>query len=408
MRVLAFAYACDPDHGSEPGAGWAWARMLARIGETWVITRENNRGPIERRLTSTPEAANLHFVYVDLPRWSRFWKKGGRGVRLYYTLWQLAAARRGRALARQESFDLIWHLTFANLWLGSAAPLVGRPFMFGPVGGGVGIPWRFLESMGFRGRVFELVRGLGRTFGRYLNPLTQLSLWKADLILVNNKETQRWLPTRALSRSALFPHTVVDDPNLERIEGLLLDSDDRPDRASTALFAARLVPLKGADLAIQALGKTDRWRLLICGAGPEELRLQQLVSDLNLGSRVEFLGWQPRDHVIDLMASSDAFLFPSLHDEAPLAVAEARTSGLPVICLDRGGPPEVAGPLGIVVSASTADAAVDGLSAALKRVRQRPHPREVDRFLTLNETSTRLRLLLEQRGLLTVEETDAP
>ena len=43
MRVLVFAYACEPDQGSEPGAGWIWSRMLARIGEVWVITRENNR-----------------------------------------------------------------------------------------------------------------------------------------------------------------------------------------------------------------------------------------------------------------------------------------------------------------------------------------------------------------------------
>ena len=38
MRILAFAYACEPAQGSEPGAGWAWARMLAHQGETWVIT----------------------------------------------------------------------------------------------------------------------------------------------------------------------------------------------------------------------------------------------------------------------------------------------------------------------------------------------------------------------------------
>ena len=30
MRILAIAYACEPDVGSEPGAGWAWSRMLAR------------------------------------------------------------------------------------------------------------------------------------------------------------------------------------------------------------------------------------------------------------------------------------------------------------------------------------------------------------------------------------------
>ena len=47
MRILAFAYACEPGRGSEPGAGWSWARMLAGLGETWVVTRANNREAIE-------------------------------------------------------------------------------------------------------------------------------------------------------------------------------------------------------------------------------------------------------------------------------------------------------------------------------------------------------------------------
>ena len=67
MRILAFAYACEPGRGSEPGAGWSWARMLAGLGETWVVTRANNREAIEAGLDGLPEADRLHFVYVDLP-----------------------------------------------------------------------------------------------------------------------------------------------------------------------------------------------------------------------------------------------------------------------------------------------------------------------------------------------------
>jgi hypothetical protein len=40
MRVLLFAYTCEPGNGSEPGTGWVWSRMLARMGEVWAITCE--------------------------------------------------------------------------------------------------------------------------------------------------------------------------------------------------------------------------------------------------------------------------------------------------------------------------------------------------------------------------------
>jgi hypothetical protein len=150
-RIVVLAYACEPEKGSEPGAGWAWVRILARIGPVWVVTRSNNAPAIEARLPELPERERLTFVYADLPPWTRFWKRGHRGVRLYYLLWQIAAVREARRLRREQKLDLVWHLTLANAWLGSLAPLVGGPFAYGPVGGGVGTAWKLLPSIGGRG-----------------------------------------------------------------------------------------------------------------------------------------------------------------------------------------------------------------------------------------------------------------
>jgi len=43
LRILSFAYACKSGQVSQPRAGWAWSRMLARLGETWVSTRRDDR-----------------------------------------------------------------------------------------------------------------------------------------------------------------------------------------------------------------------------------------------------------------------------------------------------------------------------------------------------------------------------
>src|SRR5206468_1925717 len=105
LRVLVSAYACEPDRGSEPGVGWNLVCQIARFNEVWVVTRANNREPVEAALAQHP-LPNVHFVYFDLPAWARCWKRRGYGVRLYYYLWQFCVWLVVRKLHRTIGFDL--------------------------------------------------------------------------------------------------------------------------------------------------------------------------------------------------------------------------------------------------------------------------------------------------------------
>ncbi len=332
MRILALAYACEPGEGSEPGAGWAWARMLARMGDTWVITRSNNRDVIENGLIGLAERDRLHFAYTDLPAWARFWKRGRVGIQPYYLLWQVAALRKARRLQAEVGFDLVWHLTLANAWLGSAAPLVGPPCVYGPVGGGVRVPRRLLPALGVRGAVYEAIRACARGAGRYLNPLAWVA-WRSQLVLVQNPETRDWLPRRYRSKAEVFPNVALDETR-----SALASSRPSP-QPRTALFAGRLIPWKGGALAVRVMTHLPNWRLLIAGTGSDEQRLRRLARRWGVDGQIAFLGHVPRDALLWLMREeADVLLFPSLREEAGWVVAEAQISGLPVVCLDLGGP----------------------------------------------------------------------
>ena len=74
LKVLMSAYSCEPGRGSEPGIGWNVAREMAKYHDIWVITLVNNRELIEAELERNP-LQRLHFVYYELPNWSRFWEK---------------------------------------------------------------------------------------------------------------------------------------------------------------------------------------------------------------------------------------------------------------------------------------------------------------------------------------------
>ena len=79
LKLVLSLYACEPNRGSEPGVGWAWALGMAKRHETYVLTRANNRAVIEAELErlNLPPSETPNFIYVDLsPSICRLKKRG--------------------------------------------------------------------------------------------------------------------------------------------------------------------------------------------------------------------------------------------------------------------------------------------------------------------------------------------
>ena len=363
-RIVAFAHNCDPARGSEEAAGWVWARLLAGFGDTWVLIRASpeREAAIASAMPTIPERDWLHVVEVPLPSWAEFRRRFGDiwGLSgLEYVAWQWAALRRARRLDRTMHFDVAWHLTWANVWIGSFASMIGPPFILGPVGGAVAPPWRLAATLGWRGLTYEILRAIVHAAARYLNPLARLSWTNARLILVQNQETLQWLPRSTRSRTVVFPNPILEAPPPRR-----QPREARPRR--TALFAGRLEPLKGVALAIETMVALPDWDLVICGAGEDLERLRQLANRLGVAGRVDFRGWQSRAEVLRLMRDeADAMLFPSFHEEGGYAVVEALASGCPVITLDRGAPPILGA---TAVRSGTKHETIERLAAAMREV----------------------------------------
>ncbi len=184
----------------------------------------------------------------------------------------------------------------------------------------------------------EAIRSATRTAARYLNPLARVAWMRAALILAQNRETLAWLPASARSRTAIFHHVALEERPAARQPR---PSDGAP---PVAMFAGRLIPWKGVALALQAIAELPGWRFIVAGSGPQEGQLRELAARLGIADRVEFRGWVAREAVLRTMREeADVMLFPSLHEEGGWAVGEALNMGLPVVCLDRGGPPLVGG-----------------------------------------------------------------
>jgi glycosyltransferase involved in cell wall biosynthesis len=335
VKVLISAYACEPNKGSEPGAGWNWSLAAARDNEVWVLTRANNRAPIAAELAARP-VPSLHFIYIDPPRtWTR-WKKGQRGVRLYYSVWQLMALAEARRLHEEIGFDVVHHLTFANMWLPALTCFVDAPFVLGPVGGGPRVPLRHYRQLGMHGAGHEVAREVGRILSR-ASPLTRASWRHSTIIVAQNEESLAAIAPQYRSKTVIRPNACVPD-SLPK-----LPSRARRDGGQhQAVFAGRLLPWKGAAIAIETLRTLATWNLTIVGSGPDLRRLENLARRRGVRSRVTFVSWAHRDHLWRLITSADALVLPSLRDDSPLIVAEAQALGVPVVAFDQGGPREFA------------------------------------------------------------------
>jgi glycosyltransferase involved in cell wall biosynthesis len=336
--------------------------MLAHSDEVWVITRSNNRSVIEADPLS--HASGLHFIYYDLSRWALRLKKQSWFRPVYVVLWQWGAYRLVAKQHRKTPFDAVYHVTFANMKFGSFMGRLAIPFIIGPIAGGERAPLRLRSGMPIRGRISELLRDLGIVLQRH-NPLAQSAFAAAQRIYVTTPDSSRLISPKWRSKTVAHLAIASRDRALSEVA-------TRPPNSAHFVFAGRLLHWKGAHFAIRALAEAMKTipaaTLTFMGSGPDEEWLRKLAKIFGVADEVKFAGHIPRELLRRAFHGYTALVFPSLHDSGGLVVLEALAEGLPIVCLDLGGPGAIVNSsCGIVVS--TADIgeaqAVTGIAKAM-------------------------------------------
>jgi glycosyltransferase involved in cell wall biosynthesis len=367
LCILLSAYACEPGKGSEPGMGWHWAMEIARLGhEVHILTRENNLAAIEMELARHPDL-RVYPVGYDLPQWLRSWKKGGRGATFYYSLWQRGAYHAARRLAVTIPFDLVHHITFAVFRQPSLMGRLGLPLVLGPLGGGEATPPRLLEGYPFRGRVLDSARSVLNRLAE-VDPAVRQAFGQAALILFKTRETLAYVPP-------LYRAKCLKMQDVGTEEAVIMREPSANPRTPRFLFVGRLLYWKGVHLALEALALMQRdfpdATLTVVGRGRDQKWLQKTAERIGVSHAVDWKEWIPREEVLSMYRAHTAFLFPSLHDSGGTVLMESLSQGLPVICLDCGGPgamlPQSCG-FKVKVEGQSQVEVVKGLACAMRRL----------------------------------------
>lgn len=332
MRILLVGHGCAPDMGSEPGITWNWALNLAARHDVWVVTHAHFRPAIERFLERHPQP-RLRFAYVGrLGWWDPLRLPSIRGIRLHYWAWQRRVLALAREMDAEHDFDLVQHVSWGTVGLPPLLGRLGKPFVWGPVGGGQTTPLALLPGFG-RALPMELLRSL-RVWTAPFSPALRRAAREAAAVFAANRETQAVL-RRAGARDVPLVVDIGVPPEI-----FAEPPPPRPvDGPFTVLWAGRIEPRKGLALLLEAarLVEVPGIRFVVAGSGPEEDAMRRRAAALGLGDRVAFLGQTPWRELQSLYRAAHVFLFTSIRDTFGTTALEALAGGAPVICLDHQG-----------------------------------------------------------------------
>lgn len=335
MKILLSAYACEPNKGSEPGVGWSWATELAKTNDVWVLTRDNNEPTISEYLRQNPSYENehLHFIYVGLSKKWTFWKKGRRGMRLFYMLWQRKAAKIAKQWNEKIHFDLAHHVTFVSFTQVTYLYKLGMPMIWGPVAGGENIPANVKIQLSAKERIAEIVRKISQSAALGFGSIRK-TMKAAQYILVTTEETKAKIPSQYVDKTFVLPAIGLE--KMPEIHG-----DRHCDEKIRIVMAGRLIYWKAFDIGIKAFLKIadqhPNAELHILGEGNCKESLQHLAGAY-LNKQVFFDAPVQHDQIYDYYQNFDLFVNTSLRDSGCMTMMEAMSVGLPSIAIATGGP----------------------------------------------------------------------
>lgn len=333
--VLISAYACEPDKGSEPGVGWNWARQLAKNNRVIVITRKNNRASIEKELNENP-CKNISFYYCDVSSKISSWKKGQRGLYLYYYLWQMENYKLSKKLVKEYKVDIAMCITFGNMWLPTFMYKLPCKFIWGPLGGGEAIPVELWSNIKLKQKILELIRKINR----YV-PISNIWFRKickeSDAIIVRTKDSLNAIPKKYRKKCEIMIETGVS-----KKECLELNKNAKRTKIKyDFIFIGRLVAFKMVDIAIRAFSivanEYDNINFHIVGDGECKLELENIIKSMNLQDRIILHGNKNRENALKMLMEYKCLICPSAKEGGSWVLFEAMMCSKPIVCFDTSG-----------------------------------------------------------------------
>ncbi len=379
FRVLVIAEAANPEWTSVPLVGWSHYKALSEVVDAHLVTQVRNkpaiitagmkdgvdftaidseafaaplyklatflRGGTDRAWTIDTAIASFSYYYFEHLVWKRFFKD-----------------------KLNIQYDLVHRITPLSPTtpsvLAKRLRSIGIPFVVGPLNGGVPWPKEFYSAQMKEREWLSSARSSYKLLPGYRGTREH-----ASAIIVGSKDTWNQYAREYKSKLIYMPENAIDVQRFGKVK-------ESQNSILKAAFVGRLVPYKGCDMLISAIGpfiKNGSMTLDIFGDGPERIALENQVKGLGIQAGVKFYGFVKNAELQDLLIRSDIFVFPSIREFGGGVVLEAMALGLVPIVVDYGGPSEfVNRSCGYAVRLGSREKIVQQLSAILDTLIKKP------------------------------------
>ena len=305
-RVLMIAYACDPQGGGEHWLGWGWAEQAAHTHEVDLITTPKAREAILARSRET--GINPHFVegspavrvFSETVR-ANWWRK---------LAWQKQALPLAAQLHSKKKFQLVHQTTFHTFRVPFLGVNLGVPSVWGPIAGGESVPKGFEKYLGTARHVEAARHMINRVWLNF--PSVKRSLEKATMIFASNRVTKEFLPAHCQSKCQ-----IVSPNALRPSDEAFAQPEARPGTTGSIfnlLYVGTCVATRALPIVFEALHESGltNFQFSIIGDGPAIPAWKRRASELNLHTKIRFVGKVPHSELAQWYAQSDLLVFPAL------------------------------------------------------------------------------------------------
>lgn len=335
LKVLLGCYACDPGYGSEPGMGWNFVSNIARHHDVHAIVEEGEfKETLTKFAAEHPEKVqNITFHFVRRTHHETLRKFWPPSYYWFYRSWHRRAYKLARELDKKENFDIVHQVTISGFREPGFLWKLGKPFIWGPLGGFTDTPWCLLGSLGLGGALHFAVRNILNGIQKRFGLSCRAAARHSTAILTSTTKAVEEIK-RFWGREAV----LMNEVGLETGHTTYQPQTHKPGTPLRICWAGEHIPRKALDLLLHALPHCkEKMELHVLSKGPRMEAWKQLAHKLGLDNIVTFHGFVPREEAFRIMSSSHVFCITSVREDTSTVVFEAFRYGLPIIAMDHCG-----------------------------------------------------------------------